>query len=225
MDCGGFGFQRGWQNDVIRSFPEDKVAEAAFGVSRSGGNPGALRVFVKVQDPSPWVNGGVDPDVYFKSGDCIDLRWAVDSKANSKRRTPVAGDIRLLFAPDGKGGVTAVKYVFVDSSVSPEARRSFTSPTGTAYVDKVERVAIKAGIEKTKSGYVFTADIPWRILGEKGMPKHGELRRADVGVLFGDPEGSATVRRAYLFDRESQVVSDLPSEVRVCPANWGNVRF
>ena len=225
MDCGAFGFQRDWQKAVIRPFPEDKVAEVAFGVSRSGGNPDALRVFVKVHDASPWVNGGMDPDVFFKSGDCVDLRWAVDPKAYPKRRTPVSGDIRILFAPDGNGGVTAVKYVFVDSSVAPESRRSFTSPTGTAYVDRVERVSIKASVVKAKNGYVFTADIPWRVLGEKGMPAHGELRRADVGVLFGDSEGSATVRRAYLFDRESQVVSDLPSEVRVCPANWGNVRF
>ena len=225
MDCGGFGFQRGWQDAVLRAFPEDNVAEAAFGISRSGGAPGPLRLFVKVRDASPWVNGGNDPEVLFKSGDCIDLRWAADTKANPKRRTPAAGDIRLLFVPDGKGGVVAVKYVFVDSSIAPDARRSFTSPTGTAYVDRVEQVPVKANVVKTKDGYEFTADIPWGILGENGKPARGETRRADVGVLFGDTDGSTTVRRAYLFDRESQIVSDLPSEVRVCPANWGNVSF
>ena len=78
---------------------------------------------------------------------------------------------------------------------------------------------------KTKDGYEFVANIPWSILGEREMPKHGETRRADVGVLFGDADGSTTSRRAYLFDRESQVVSDLPSEVRACPANWGAVSF
>ena len=225
MDCGGFGFQRGWQDAVLRSFPEDKVASAAFGISRSSGGPGPLRLWVRVKDASPWVNGGGDPETLFKSGDCIDLRWAADTKANPKRRQPAAGDIRLLFAPDGKGGVTAVKYVFVDPSVAPEARRSFTSPTGTAYVDRVEQVAVKANVVKTKDGYEFTANIPWSILGEKKMPNHGETRRADIGVLFGDADGATTVRRVYLFDQKSQIVSDLPSEVRVNPSNWGTVKF
>ena len=225
MDCGGFGFQQGWQDAVLRPFPEDKVAEAAFGISRSGGCPGPLRLWMRVKDASPWVNGGGDPETLFKSGDCIDLRWAADANADPKRRQPVPGDIRLLFAPDEKGGVTAVKYVFVDPSVAPDARRSFTSPTGTAYVDRVEQVPVKANVVKTKDGYEFVANIPWSILGEKEMPKHGETRRADVGVLFGDTDGGATVRRAYLFDQESQIVSDLPSEVRVNPSNWGIIKF
>ena len=164
-------------------------------------------------------------ETLFKSGDCIDLRWAADTKANPKRRQPAVGDVRLLFAPDGKGGVTAVKYIFVDPSVTPDERRSFTSPTGTAYVDRVEQVPVKANVVKTKDGYEFVANIPWSILGEKEMPKHGETRRADVGVLFGDTDGGATVRRAYLFDQESQIVSDLPSEVRVNPSNWGTIKF
>ena len=92
-------------------------------------------------------------------------------------------------------------------------------------MDRVEQVSVKANVVKRKDGYEFTVDIPWSVLGEKGMPKHGETRRADVGVLFGDPGGSTTVRRAYLFDQESQIVCDLPSEVRVCPANWGAVSF
>jgi hypothetical protein len=171
------------------------------------------------------VNGGKDPEVMFKSGDCIDLRWAADSKADPKRRKPATGDIRLLFAPDGKGGVAAIKYVFVDPSVAPDARRSFTSPTGTAYVDRIAYPKIKASVVKTKDGYEFTADIPWKFLGENGKPAQGETRRADVGVIFGDAGGSVTVRRAYLFDRESGIVDDLPSEVRVCPANWGNTSF
>ena len=225
MDCGGFGFQRDWQKAVVRAFPEDKVAEAAFGVSRSGGAPGPLRLWVKVRDASPWVNGGGDPETPFKTGDCIDLRWAANPAADPKRRAPAPGDIRLLFAPGPDGAITAVRHTFSDPSVPEEARRSFSSPTGTAWVDRVETVEVRARVERTKDGYEFTADIPWGVLGEKGMPAHGETRRVDAGVLFGDADDGATVRRAYLFDRQSQVVSDLPSEVRVCPANWGAVQF
>lgn len=226
MQAGGFGFTRGWEDSVKRAFPEDNVATAALGVSYAGGpNPGYIHLWVKVKDASPWVGGGGDPVTPFKGGDCIDLRWAADPKANPKRRTPVEGDMRLIFAPDGKGGVTAFKYVFVDPSVAPDARRSFTSPTGTAYVDRIEAVPVKAKVEKTKDGYEFTADIPWKVLGEDAKPERGETRRADVGVLFGDSAGTETVRRVYLFDRESQIVCDLPNEVRVCPANWGNASF
>lgn len=225
MDCGGFGFQRDWQKAVVRAFPEDNVAEAAFGVSRSGGAPGPLRLWVKVRDASPWVNGGDDPETPFKTGDCIDLRWAANPAADPKRRAPAPGDIRLLFAPGPDGAITAVRHTFSDPSVPEKARRSFSSPTGTAWVDRVETIEVRARVEKTKDGYEFTADIPWDVLGEKGMPAHGETRRIDAGVLFGDADGGATVRRAYLFDRQSQVVSDLPSEVRVCPANWSEVQF
>ena len=92
-------------------------------------------------------------------------------------------------------------------------------------MDRIEAVPVRAKVEKTKDGYEFTADIPWKFLGENGKPAQGETRSADVGVLFGDAGGSATVRRAYMFDRESGIVDDLPSEVRVNPSNWGTIAF
>lgn len=225
-DCGGFGFQSGWHRGAARAFPEDRVAEVALGVSRSGGAPGPLRLRVEVRDPSPWTNSGIDQDTLFHTGDCIDLRWAADPAADPRRRDPAPGDVRIVFAPGGgAGGVAAVRYVFVDPTVAAESRRSFSSPVGTARVDRIDRPRIMATVETTADGYVLVADIPWDVLGEREMPAHGEMRRADVGVVFGDAAGAHAVRRASLFDAESQVVDDLPSEVRVRPAGWGEVRF
>jgi hypothetical protein len=47
----------------------------------------------------------------------------------------------------------------------------------------------------------------------------------DVGLILADPEGTRAVARHYYFDRGSQVVSDLPSEVRVDPSQWGEIQF
>ncbi len=164
MDCGGFGFQNGWQK-------------------------------------------------------------AADASADSARPVPVPGDIRILFAPDGANGAVAVRYAFSDPSVPDKARHAFSSPVGTAWVDRIDHPQIEAAITRTDDGYDFSADIPWEALGEKAMPTHGETRRADVGVIFGDADGGRTVRRAYLFDQEAQIVDDLPGEVRVRPANWGELHF
>ena len=221
MDCGGFGFQRGWQKNVTRSFPEDKVASVAFGVSRSSGKIGPLRLWVKVRDDSPWINEGEDFNLVFRTGDCIDLRWAADSTANAKRCTPTNGDIRLLITPSG-----VMRHTFVDHTVPKTQWQTFSSPVGTTEIAKVERIDnIKVAIEKKKDGYELIADIPWSVLGEVGPPVHGSDRRMDVGVIFGDAEGTCAVRRVYLFDSESGVVADLFSEARVNPSNWGSVKF
>ena len=41
----------------------------------------------------------------------------------------------------------------------------------------------------------------------------------DIGLLRGN--GQETVQRAYWNNQSAQIVSDLPSEARLEPANWG----
>lgn len=48
---------------------------------------------------------------------------------------------------------------------------------------------------------------------------------SDVGVIFGDAVGQRVVRCCDYFDPGSQEVSDMPSEVRISPARWGDIRF
>ena len=58
--------------------------------------------------------------------------------------------------------------------------------------------------------------IPW-VLGIAHPPA---VLRGDVGVLLSDPTGSVTVERIYHFNKNTSVVADIPTEVRIQPAVW-----
>lgn len=45
------------------------------------------------------------------------------------------------------------------------------------------------------------------------------------GVLFSDPSGMQTVARAYWSNRDTNIVTDISSEARLAPGNWGLCRF
>ena len=117
-----------------------------------------------------------------------------------------------------------MRYVFVDPAATADPM-VFASPVGKESVARVEEVAgAKTAVTRRADGYCVRIDIPWKELGEK-TPFAGGLRRADAGVIFGDPTGTRVVRREYMFDPGSQEVSDIPSEVRVDPSKWGMFEF
>ena len=82
---------------------------------------------------------------------------------------------------------------------------------------------VKTAVKTAESGYVVEAAIPWALLG--AAPKPGAEARIDFGVLFGDPRGTGTSVRAYWENRDTQIVSDIPSEAALKPANWGIFRI
>lgn len=104
-----------------------------------------------------------------------------------------------------------------------EKPERFWSPTGEVLVDKIE-VLNSLNIETTtdKDGYVLSATIPWKVLaGAEYSPPVGAALRGDVGVLFSDPDGATTVERIYAFNKNTNVVADVPSEIRLHPDAWG----
>jgi hypothetical protein len=44
-----------------------------------------------------------------------------------------------------------------------------------------------------------------------------------VGVIFSDPAGKNRASRLYWHDKQTGLVSDVPSEARLDPANWGSI--
>jgi hypothetical protein len=54
-------------------------------------------------------------------------------------------------------------------------------------------------------------------------PEKGIEILGDLGILRGD--GIQTTRRIYWNNLDTGLVSDLPSEARLCPTNWGVWRF
>ncbi|HUU69941.1 MAG TPA: hypothetical protein VM186_10470 [Planctomycetota bacterium] len=79
-------------------------------------------------------------------------------------------------------------------------------------------------ITRQAKGCRFEAAIPWKVLGLTA-PKPNTLMQGDIGVLSSDAAGTRTARRGYLFNKDTAITFDIPSEVRVVSANWGVLPF
>jgi hypothetical protein len=55
------------------------------------------------------------------------------------------------------------------------------------------------------------------------QPEPEQVILADVGLLRGD--GAQTTQRSYWNNQGATIVSDIPSEARLEPANWGEWTF
>ena len=49
--------------------------------------------------------------------------------------------------------------------------------------------------------------------------------RIDFGALFSDAKGTGTAVRAYWENRDTQIVTDIPSEAQLKPGNWGVMKL
>lgn len=213
------GIPTGWHRVAEKAFPpKDPVGKFAIGYQ-----PHALHLFVEVDEHGEFANAGADVRTLFRTGDSVDFRIAIKSDATPDRRTPAEGDQRWVFSVF-EGKPVAVRYRYVVPGVAAKDQAKFASPTGVAVVDEVSvRPEAAVKIEKSSAGWRIYARIPWTSLGLTQAPV-GELR-GDVGVTLADASGTRTVARYYYFDTQSQVVSDLPSEVQINPSAWGEFSF
>jgi len=65
------------------------------------------------------------------------------------------------------------------------------------------------------------AAVPWKVLGI--APKAGLKLKMDVGVLFGNSGGTATISRQYWSNKATGLVSDVPGEADLAPQLWGTL--
>ncbi len=68
-----------------------------------------------------------------------------------------------------------------------------------------------------QSGGDFEFSIPLSVLGF--APQSGATLLGDLGLLRGD--GAQTTQRLYWSNKQTDIVSDIPSEARLQPAQWG----
>jgi hypothetical protein len=178
-----------------------------------------LYVAAAVADDSPLKNSGSDYALLFKTGASVNVVLAADLDADPKRSRPAAGDTRLLFSVLDQNPV-AVLYQAVVAPGTAKEPRLFGSPTGAERFDRVTLLKdARVTVRRTARGYQLEAAVPLASIGF--APKPGQLIRGDVGVIFSDPDGTLDVLRAYLFDRDTAIVNDIPSEARLEPAKWG----
>jgi hypothetical protein len=170
-------------------------------------------------DPKCLVNGGGDHQFLFKRGGCVDLMIQTDVEpAGARGRDPIPGDIRLLVTTVD-GATKAVLYRPVVPGTEAGKRVRFESPIGSTTFDAV--VDVSRHVTLARSGGDVEIAIPLEVLGLK--PVIGREVRADMGLLRGD--GSQTIQRLYWSNTDTLLVSDIPSEARLQPANWGTWKF
>lgn len=183
-------------------------------------NESALFIHWAVTDASPWVNGGADWTALFHSGDSVDVQIGMvpAPAALPTRAGPVVGDIRLLIAPY-QGANIAVLYRNEANAPAPGEPPlqpvSFTSPWRAEDVADVRRLP-RAAVAVSKSGTAYTvtvavplADLYWPLPMPlaPGASIPG-LRKADIGVLYGDAAGTAVAQRSYAFNTATGLVND-----------------
>ena len=180
-------------------------------VSVSGGR---LFAAFKTSNPKLLENDAVNPTFMFKNGGGVDLMIGTDLKADPKRTKPVPGDLRILVSKAG-GKPTAVLYRAMVPGTVEKARVLFESPIGKVWFDRVEDIS--GQLQLAQSGGNVEFSVPLSALGF--APQEGKSFQADFGILRGN--GSQTVQRIYWSNNDTHLVSDIPSEARLQPANWG----
>ncbi len=163
-------------------------------------------------------NSGEIPQALFKTGGGLDLMLATNPAANSERRSPVAGDIRLLVT-QVNGKPRAVLF----EPVSPETtgeKVPFSSPWRTITFDRVEDVSDEVELATDGQGF-YEFSIPLRTL--KLKPTDGLRMKADIGILRGN--GTETTARSYWSNKATGITADVPSEAALTPHLWGTVQW
>ena len=168
----------------------------------------------KTGNPDLLSNAGGNANFLFKGGGALDLMIGTDRAADNNRNQPVAGDLRLLITRV-KSQPRATLYRAVVPG-TPEAKKVlFESPVGRVLFDEVRDVS--SHVKLVQQGGNYEISVPLQLLGLK--PEPGAQLLGDIGVLRGD--GAQTIQRLYWNNLNTAIVSDIPSEARLQPVNWG----
>jgi hypothetical protein len=174
-----------------------------------------------VKDDTPWVNGADAPEFMYARGDTVDFQLGADPAADPKRREAGKGDFRLSIGPF-KGKPAAVIYRKVSDEKSP---KTFSSGVVSEYKMDFVRVIEDARIQvkALKDRYVVEVAVPLKALGLS--PKPGLKLSGDFGVTHGDKAGTDTMLRTWWNNQSTGIVSDEVFELKMEPANWGQITF
>lgn len=161
-------------------------------------------------------NTGQDYRLLFKTGDAVDLMIGPDpQKAEGE------GNLRLILTKMGDAPTVVINTKHAPGADKGEAF-GFASPWRTIPFDRVAQVKdVAFGTSPAPGGYFVEAAVPWKVLGI--APKAGLKLKMDVGVLFGNSGGTATISRQYWSNKATGLVSDVPGEADLAPQLWGTL--
>ena len=199
-------------------------ASLASGVALNGGNGRTAEVALgrdstnlyyacKVCEPNPLVNNGGDWQTLFATGDCVDLMLETDPQAAPHHRDAAPGDLRLLFSLF-QGQPIAVLY----RPVVPDT--SAQTAIGKARFDLIRKLtSARIAVRRSNGFYTLEAAVPLADIVPD--PKRLGNLRGDAGVIFADESGRSRSLRLYYSNRHTEMISDIPSEALLQPAEWG----
>ncbi len=192
----------------------DSRASAALTISG-----GRLYAAYRTGDPNALDNSGGDIHTLFKKGGALDLMLGTDPNADPNRRGPAPGDERLLVTRVA-GRTEAVLFQAVVPGTHAGGAYEYQSPVGRVDFDRVTDISAQVTLTSDgKGGWQFS--VPLSVLGL--TPRSGQEIAADIGLLRGN--AGQTTQRLYWNNQDALIVSDLPSEARLAPGEWGEWHF
>ena len=186
---------------------------------------GKLYAAWKTGNPKVLANGASDPEFAFKRGGAVDLmlgkenRWGPKSGVNSLNAMP--GDQRLLLCQVG-GRNLVVLFRQTAWGKHLGKPQLYESPIGQV---QFEDVAIITGqVQMAQADGNVEMSVPLELLDFPNFNGNaGEKLLGDMGILRGS--GAQTTLRTYWNNPYTAMVSDIPTEAKLEPANWGNLEI
>ncbi|MEZ0298541.1 MAG: hypothetical protein ACAI35_18995, partial [Candidatus Methylacidiphilales bacterium] len=173
-----------------------------------------LIVAWQVNDANPWKNGEGRFTHGFIGGDAVDLKLDV----------PGRGTIRVLVAPIGGKNTVTYWQSKADKQENPATYMVGNNEANAQKFDIVKRLdSAKVEVATGFNKYTVLLTVPMADLGFN--PSKTPELKGIIGVIFSDPIGTNRASRLYWFDKNTGLVSDVPSESALNPKNWGVIKF
>ena len=171
-----------------------------------------LAIVWQVADTSPWKNGSGSFAHAFIGGDCVDVKLDV----------PGRGLLRILAAPIEDKNTVVYFQEKATVKVNPMTYVVQNNVGNATNLDVVKRLSAATATSKTSlGGYSVTLRVP---LAELGLdPSKVSSLKGVIGVIYSDPTGINRVARLYWNDKQTDMVSDVPSEARIDAARFGPI--
>jgi hypothetical protein len=182
-----------------------------------------LYVCFTVNRSGPLKNTGNDWKRLFKTGAAVDLQIGVDTKADAQRKTPAAGDCRLLMTMTGEGPTAVLYQPNAPGSKKEEGWEARTDVARSGFDRVVKLPEVRLAARGDENGYCAEAMIPLKSLGLSIVPD--VAYKFDWGILASGPEGNAVLERVYWANAQTAILADEAIESQLHPELWGAVRF
>ena len=174
-----------------------------------------------IQDHSPWKNKINDWRNLFKGGDAVDvsIRPSVEGNDNN----PIDGDVRFVCGLFN--GENIVLEMREKASGHPDSEKHiYSSPVSTFVFESVKQTKdVRANVYTYSNKVEVILAIPWSKVSI--TPQDGTVFKGDLGIILSNMEGNANVARIYWFNKNTNLIKDIPHEAKLEPASWGWIRL